>query len=117
MEEYDDVKYVFRFCNLEREAFDEIEKTLSDIPHKYGNDHREGRKTFVIEIEEGENYSSVFKLIKTGRVSEQDYGVFVSFTSNHDMTGIHFPEYVLEFIKRSGGQIDISIIFLSDESD
>jgi hypothetical protein len=116
--EINKLQYAFRFYNLEPEAYEEVKSTLSHLPYRERNGYYgDGRKTFIFVIEEGEDYSAVFKLIRTGRYSEQDYGIFAMFTSNQDQTGIHFPEHVLQFHKEVGGQIDISIIFSFRESE
>jgi hypothetical protein len=108
------LKYAFRFCNLEPEAFEEVKNALSSLTFSEANDyHGGGRKVLGFYIEEGKDYSSVFELIRTGKYSDTEYGLFVMFTSNETVTGIEFPEYVLQFYKQSGGQIDISIIFES----
>jgi hypothetical protein len=110
--------FAFRIGNLSSDEIEVIEEKLNGIELTIADSAiNAGKKVVSFDVKEGKDYGNLFALLEQHHYSPSDYGLFVALTSDDSTTGIDFPEYVLQFYKRTGGQVAISIIITSNIED
>ena len=109
--EFDKVEFSFRYVNLNKQQFEHIQKTIPDI-EKSINKLKNSSYVLSIPLEENLN-SNLFKKINDDLVlDDSKYGIWVSFTTEYDLSGFRLPKHVNDFHLNVGGQFDCSIINL-----
>ncbi len=112
----DKVQYDLRFINLNEDLKDSLlaEFRAKNFDAEWNQMKNANTYTLWINIDEEINTELVSKIISNLPVEDEQYGIWVSFTSNFDNGGVRFPKYVTQLYKKIGGYIDFSYIIIAD---
>lgn len=110
--QFDKAVFDFRYVNLSEEKKDVLVSVLSELDHKVHQPKSTVTYTIVVKLTEKVDAQLIKSVNKQLNINEEDVGLWVSFTSEYDHSGVRLPKYVLDFYKVVGGQIDFSIIVL-----
>ena len=111
----DEIEYSFRIVGIPRDDIHVVQKYLQGVQFDIGVYFEDPSKLVVaVPLVENANSEAIFQLVESKEVSEISHGLFVSFTAHQDITGIDFPEFVLQAYRRLGGNIAISLIFSTE---
>ncbi len=111
------LKVMFRFVRLTRE---QAKKFASLHPDARINAHHkhEGQYVGWVDLEAEGPYDWVETFAKDLRPAAEDYGLFVSLTTEIDTDIIRVPDFALDLSRRAGGVIDFSYTYVGpDEED
>src|SRR4051812_20510961 len=62
-------------------------------------------------------YDWLIDLIRARGFSEEDYGFFVSLVTERDSDGVSLPEFARKLFRQTGGRMDFSFTFVTDEDE
>lgn len=106
----------FRFVGLTRE---QAERFASLHPDARINARRKHPGEYVgwIDLAAGVQYDWVETFIKDLRPAAEDYGLFVSLTTEIDTDMIRVPDFALDLSRRAGGVIDFSYTYVGPDEE
>lgn len=109
--EFDNVKFSFRYLNVDDNEREIIEKELSDLNLKVNKIETED---YVITFPLTKEIDSerIKMLNDKMKLSSSKYGIYIAFTTNYDHAGFRLPDKIKEFYQKVGGEFDCSIITL-----
>ena len=112
----DTIKFSFRYIRLTENQKNEIEKEFggatADIK---SNLSKTNGYVVIIDLDKSINPATIKKINERLDIDEGKFGVWVSLTTYYDHSGLSFPDYVVDFIKIVGGQVDVSTIMISED--
>jgi hypothetical protein len=114
--ELDIINFSFRYIQLTEVQKNEIEKELYEkntVIESISSNTNEN--VVIIDLDKSINPETIRTINKRLDIDETKFGIWVSLTSCYDHSGIRFPDYVIEFIRIVGGQVDVSIITISED--
>lgn len=112
----DTIKCSFRYILLTKNQKDQIEKEFKSTKTNIeSNLSKENGYVVILDLDKSIDPERIKKLNRRLGIGEEKYGVWVSLTTYYDHSGFGFPDYVVEFIRIVGGQVDVSIIMISED--
>jgi hypothetical protein len=106
----------FRFVRLTREQAERFASLHPDARINAKRKH-EGEYVGWVDLEAGGRYDWVEAFAKDLRPPEEDYGLFVSLTTEVDTDIIRVPGFALDLSRRAGGAIDFSYTYVGPDED
>jgi hypothetical protein len=109
-------EYFFRIVGLSKDLCEVFEKRL-----KVSGFEKKlllGTKKYVVAfpLKQNKYLKKIENFLFEERISDSKYGIFVTLTTNKDIDGIEFPNFISNFHKHVGGNIDVSLIFTKNET-
>ena len=112
----DKINFSFRYILLTENQKNEIEKEFNGTTTDLKSNHsKTNGYVVIIDLDKSINPATIKKINERLDIDETKFGVWVSLTTNYDHSGLSFPDYVVDFIKIVGGQIDVSTIMISED--
>lgn len=112
--ELDTITYSFRYVQLTENQKNEIEKEFSGANIQVETTLTKNNSYVVLlDLDKSIDSQAIKKLNDRLNIEETKFGVWVSLTTCYDMSGLSFPDYVVNFIRIVGGQVDVSTIMIS----
>jgi hypothetical protein len=106
--------FAFRFLALSPAHLNELREICPEAVSRPVR-KREGLVTGVFDLRDDVDYSWIGSFIEERRISENDYGLFVSVSTSSDSEIISLPQFVADIFRKVGGGLDFSFTVLSDE--
>ena len=105
--------FAFRFLALSSSSLEELRKICPQAISRPVR-RREGLVTGVFDLQVDQDYSWVKAFIAKHLVSENDYGLFVSVSTDSDSEIVSLPKFAADLFREVGGGIDFSFTVLSE---
>mgnify|MGYP000533651066 CR=1 FL=1 len=112
--EFDEIEFSFRYNKVNEKQRIYIENELSDLKLRTNKIENE---IYVISFPltkdlEPNRINSINKKLE---FPSSKFGLFVSFTTSHDLTGFTLPKEIGDFYQIVGGEFDCSIIMIGED--
>ncbi len=110
------VDFSFRYTRLteneKNEIENELKNTIANIEVNFSstNDY-----VVIFDLDKSVDPLRIKELNGRLKIDETKFGVWVSLTTCYDHSGLTFPDHVVSFIRSVGGQLDISIITITED--
>jgi hypothetical protein len=112
----DTIKFSFRYIQLTENQKNEIEKEFDGLTTDIkSNLSKTNGYVVIIDLDKSITPGTIKKINERLDIDERKFGVWVSLTTYYDHSGLSFPDYVVDFIKIVGGQVDVSTIMISED--
>lgn len=107
-------KYSIRVLNVKSNFTEDLIRELSK--HQIGSNlfkNSNGSYNIVIEItEEIDKTEKIIKALEQFGIESDNINLFISFTTNNEVSGFTVSKQIVELIKKYFDSIDVSIVFL-----
>lgn len=110
-----EVKYGFRILNCSSEQLEALKNVMGKQEYWTQPVLESEKINFGFDIEEENDYTNFFNVLRPLDINATEYGLFLSMTMFQDHDGLSFPQYILDFHRKAGGQIDISLVFYDSD--
>jgi len=109
-------RILFRIWDLPIDLLDDLQST---VPNHIVETNRslKGAKcsdpnTIVVlfELSPKYDYKELCMFLINNMISQDSFGIWISLVTDRDNDGVHLPDYVLQFYKLIGGNIDFSFV-------
>ena len=112
--EFDEIEFSFRYNKVNEKQRIYIENELSDLKLRTNKIENE---IYVISFPltkdlEPNRINSINKKLE---FPSSKFGLFVSFTTSHNLTGFKLPKEIRDFYQIVGGEFDCSIIMIGED--
>ena len=62
------------------------------------------------ELKKGRQYDDLCDFLRTHRIPQSSYDIYISLVTSRDNDGVIVPDYVLKLFKKIGGTIGVSFV-------
>jgi|GEM_PF-3949938 hypothetical protein len=107
---FDQVKFYLRLININELMKNEIVSKFKYEKIKFKRNKDSNSFVLLVELEEISNADNVKLIIKDYSISEDGYGLWITYSSKYDQGGFTLPENITRLHRIIGGKIDFSII-------
>ena len=107
---YHRIKLHFRIIGLTAAQVRRFKQNVLSVQnYKLGNYH-ENSALFVMtfKIKKSESYNDLCGFLKTARLPDTSYGLWVSILTTRMSGGVRVPDHIVRLYKRTGGLIDFN---------
>ena len=105
---YRKVRYAFRFLNVPLHLAEELRALKPGLELKTAKYKDTENLVVSLELTDGCNYDWLPGLIARHSLSPMVYGVWVSLVTESVSDGVRVPEFLIDILKKVGGQFDFS---------
>ena len=107
----------FRILDLHKDQLSDLEACL--LGHKIKSKEYKGSGTFIValDLSPDSNYDVLCDFLVRNSIPEGSYGLWIGLTTTNCIDEVEVPDYIRNFYKRTGGNIDFSFVFVSPEDE
>ena len=112
----DIIEFSFRYIRLTEDQKSAIENEFKGTTiNLKSNLSKTNGHVLILDLEESIEPKTIKELNERLEIDAAKFGVWVSLTTYYDHSGLSFPDYVVNFIRIVGGQIDVSTVMISED--
>ena len=99
----------FRITGLTDQQLNLFKENVVSVPRLDVGKYFKNRTLFVasFKIRKDKTYDDLCKFLKTHKIPESLYGLYISVLTSKSIDGVKVPDYVLKLYKKTGGTIDV----------
>lgn len=112
---FDEVCFSLRLMNVDKNICGQIRNSLDElfqIEVLYPYDFKEYGLILIENIDDYLDYSQIIDVIRVFDIKDNQINIYISMTTEYDMSGFRLPENISSLFVRVGGTIDFSMIVI-----